>query len=98
MHFQQQKHELWMLGIITALLSVGFIAFFFYQREKIKCFEKTIKAYVFISDSQLVGFDSIFSFGDSCNLKSLKDTVDIPLSYLTEELQVVQLDNRDEAL
>ena len=34
----------------------------------------------------------------SCNLKSLKDTVDIPLSYLTEELQVVQLDNRDEAL
>ena len=35
---------------------------------------------------------------NSCNLKSLKDTVDIPLSYLTEELQVVQLDNRDEAL
>ena len=34
LHFQQQKHELWMLGIITALLSVGFIAFFFYQREK----------------------------------------------------------------
>lgn len=34
----------------------------------------------------------------SCNLKALKDTVDIPLSYLTEELQVVQLDNRDEAL
>ena len=27
-----------------------------------------------------------------------KATVDIPLSYLTEELQVVQLDNRDEAL
>ena len=34
----------------------------------------------------------------SCNLRSLKDTVDIPLSYLTEELQIVQLDNRDEAL
>ena len=34
----------------------------------------------------------------SCNLKALKDTVDIPLSYLTEELQVVKLDNRDEAL
>lgn len=34
LHFQQQKHELWMLGIITALLSIGFIAFFFYQKEK----------------------------------------------------------------
>lgn len=34
----------------------------------------------------------------SCNLKALKDTVDIPLSYLTEELQVVKLDDRDEAL
>lgn len=34
----------------------------------------------------------------SCDLKALKDTVDIPLSYLTEELQVVKLDNRDEAL
>lgn len=34
----------------------------------------------------------------SCDLKSLKDTVDIPLSYLTEELQIVKLDNRDEAL
>lgn len=33
-----------------------------------------------------------------CNLKALKDTVDIPLSYLTESLQVVKLDNRDEAL
>ena len=29
----------------------------------------------------------------SCNLKALKDTVDIPLSYLTEELQVVKLDS-----
>lgn len=34
----------------------------------------------------------------SCNLKALKDTVDIPLSYLTEDLQIVKLDNRDEAL
>lgn len=34
----------------------------------------------------------------SCNLKALKDTVDFPLSYLTEELQVVKLDDRDEAL
>ena len=34
LHLQQQKHELWMLGIITALLSIGFIAFFFYQKEK----------------------------------------------------------------
>ena len=34
----------------------------------------------------------------SCDLKALKDTVDIPLSYLTEELQIVKLDNRDEAL
>ena len=35
--------------------------------------EKTVKTYVFISDSQLVGFDSIFSFGDSC----FADTVDV---------------------
>ena len=34
----------------------------------------------------------------SCDLKALKDTVDIPLSYLTDELQVVKPDNRDEAL
>lgn len=34
----------------------------------------------------------------SCNLSALKDTVDIPLSYLTEDLQVVKLDNKDEAL
>ena len=34
----------------------------------------------------------------SCDLKALKATVDIPLSYLTEELQIVKLDNRDEAL
>lgn len=34
----------------------------------------------------------------SCNMKALKDTVDIPLGYLTEELQVVKLENKDEAL
>lgn len=34
----------------------------------------------------------------SCNLSALKDTVDIPLSYLTEDLQIVKLDNKDEAL
>lgn len=36
LRLQQQKKELWMLGVITALLSIGFIAFFFYQREKKK--------------------------------------------------------------
>lgn len=34
----------------------------------------------------------------SCDLKALKDTVNFPLSQLTEELQIVKLDNRDEAL
>lgn len=34
----------------------------------------------------------------SCNLKLLKDTVDLPLSYFTEDLQIVKLDNREEAL
>ncbi|MDD3036891.1 6-bladed beta-propeller [Bacteroides sp.] len=34
----------------------------------------------------------------SCNLKMLKDTIDLPLSYLTENLEVVKLDGRDEAL
>ncbi len=34
----------------------------------------------------------------SCNLKALKDTIDLPLSYLTENLEIVKLDNRDEAL
>lgn len=36
LHLQQQKKELWMLGIITILLSIGLIAFFFYHREKKK--------------------------------------------------------------
>lgn len=34
----------------------------------------------------------------TCELKALKDTINLPLSQLTEELQVVKLDNRDEAL
>lgn len=34
----------------------------------------------------------------TCELKALKDTIDLPLSQLTEELQIVKLDNRDEAL
>ena len=34
----------------------------------------------------------------SCDLAKLKDTVDIPLSYLVEDLQMIRLDNRDEAL
>ena len=36
MHLKQRGKELWMLGIVTALLSVGFIVFFFYQKEKKK--------------------------------------------------------------
>lgn len=36
LNLQQQQKELWMLGIITALISIGFIAFFFYNREKKK--------------------------------------------------------------
>lgn len=40
------------------------------------------------------------STGDliACDLSKANDTVDVPLSLLTEELQVVKLDNRDEAL
>ena len=34
----------------------------------------------------------------SCDITKLKDTVDIPLSYFIEDLQMVKLDNRDEAL
>jgi len=34
----------------------------------------------------------------SCDLTKLKDTVDIPLSLFIEGLQMVKLDNRDEAL
>lgn len=34
----------------------------------------------------------------SCDLTKLKDTVDLPLSLFAEELQLVKLDNRDEAL
>ena len=34
----------------------------------------------------------------ACDLSKANDTVDVPLSLLTEELQVVKLDNRDEVL
>lgn len=34
----------------------------------------------------------------TCDLKALRDTVDLPLSELTEQIQIVKLDNRDEAL
>lgn len=34
----------------------------------------------------------------SCDQKLLTDTVRIPLSYFTEEMQIVKLDDRDEAL
>ena len=34
----------------------------------------------------------------SCDITKLRDTVDIPLSYFIEDLQMVKLDNRDEAL
>ena len=33
-----------------------------------------------------------------CNLELIEDTVDLPLSYFVEDLQMVKLDNRDEAL
>ena len=33
-----------------------------------------------------------------CDLAKATDTLDVPLSMLTEELQIVPLDNRDEAL
>ncbi|WP_298650271.1 6-bladed beta-propeller [uncultured Proteiniphilum sp.] len=43
---------------------------------------------VMITNSELI----------SCDLAKLKDTVNIPLSYLVEDLQMIRLDNRDEAL
>lgn len=36
LHLKQQEKELCLLGVVTALLSVGFLAFFFYQKEKKK--------------------------------------------------------------
>lgn len=43
---------------------------------------------VMMDDSELI----------SCDLTKLKDTVDLPLSLFIEDLQMVRLDNRDEAL
>lgn len=34
----------------------------------------------------------------SCDLTKLKDTIDLPLSYFIENLEMVKLENRDEAL
>ncbi len=34
----------------------------------------------------------------SCDLTKLKDTINLPLSYLVESLEIVKLDNKDEAL
>ncbi|MBQ8442138.1 MAG: DUF4933 domain-containing protein [Bacteroides sp.] len=33
-----------------------------------------------------------------CNLELIEDTIDLPLSYFVKDLQMVKLDNRDEAL
>ena len=33
-----------------------------------------------------------------CNLELIEDTIDLPLSYFVEDLQMVKLDNRNEAL
>ena len=33
-----------------------------------------------------------------CDLELITDTIDLPLSYFVEDLQMVRLDNRDEAL
>lgn len=41
-----------------------------------------------------VGTDKVMS----CDQKLLADTVRIPLSFFAEELEIVKLDNRDEAL
>ena len=32
-----------------------------------------------------------------CNFELIEDTIDLPLSYFVEDLQMVKLDNRDEA-
>lgn len=40
LHLKQQENELWLLGVIIALLSIGFIAFFFYQKEKKRRLQK----------------------------------------------------------
>lgn len=41
-----------------------------------------------------VGNGKVFS----CDQKLLKDTVNFPLSYFTEEMEIIKLDDRDEAL
>ena len=41
-----------------------------------------------------VGNDKVMS----CDQKLLTDTVRLPLSFFTEEMDIIRLDNRDEAL
>lgn len=41
-----------------------------------------------------VGDDNVLS----CDLKLLKDTVDIPLSFLAEDFEIIRMDNKEEAL
>lgn len=47
-----------------------------------------------VAEKVVVGNSTLIS----CDLTKLKDTVDIPLSLFVEDLQMVKLDNRDEAL
>jgi hypothetical protein len=47
-----------------------------------------------VAEKLMVGNSELIS----CDLGKLKDTVDIPLSYLVEDLRMIRLDNRDEAL
>lgn len=53
-----------------------------------------------LAEQPVVGSVNVVN-GDSiwvCNFAALKDTVILPLSAVTEELQIVKLDGRDEAL
>ncbi|WP_313382204.1 6-bladed beta-propeller [Proteiniphilum saccharofermentans] len=47
-----------------------------------------------VAEKVMVGNSELIS----CDLTRLKDTVEIPLSFLVEDLRMVKLDNRDEAL
>lgn len=52
-------------------------------------------------DEQNIAGEITMVNGDSvwvCNLSALKDTVTLTLSHFAEDLQIVKLDNRDEAL
>lgn len=47
-----------------------------------------------IATTQKAGSDQVVV----CDFSKLNDTISLPLSYLTEKIQIVKLDNRDEAL